>query len=155
MAVTAIRACRSASLPASSCFLAASSRTRLRFLAERSSMAAARALPTSGATAGVGGEDVGAALEVVVDGRGASADVVVGVLAPVVGNVAVAPTPCVQPARTTTAAADTTRSRTRWRAVWTLVVVTVSSFVLVMVQLTGRSCGWRGAKPAPAPPRGL
>src|SRR5690242_703105 len=154
MDVTDVRACRSASLPTCSCLRAASSRTRFRFLLERSSMAAARALPASGAGAAVATREVGALLGVVVVGLEGAADVLAGLVTGGVGACVMAPAPCVQAARAQTATPDRT-SRPRppapCRAARTLVSVTVSSLVLVMVQLTGRSSLSAGVRAVPAP----
>ena len=79
MAVIEARACPKASLPTCSCFRAPSSETTLRFLLERSLMAAANAVPTAGRGA-VGADELGLLLDDVMDGSGAVVDVACGVV---------------------------------------------------------------------------
>jgi hypothetical protein len=95
---------------------------------------------------------------VVVGLAGGAADVLAGLVLGGVDAGVMAPAPCVQAARAQTATPDSTSRPTppvRCRAARALVSVTVSSLVLVMVQLTGRSSLSAGVRAVPAPSRGL
>lgn len=155
IAVIEVRACLRASLPASSCFRASSSRSRLRFLLDRSSMAAASAFPTVGPEADVVAGGAGFVLDDVTEGPGVVLDVAVGVEMEAVGTVMVLPGLEVQPASVQTTAPSTTSLRETRRAAWPLDAVSLNIFVLFMVPLTVRCSLSGGVHATTGPPRGL